>query len=101
MTDSSDQLLDGDDERLAEPPLVDLLHYEREADGFSITFVPSVGEDVTRSVFVPRESVEGRQVAAYLYRIQQLIGSRLERVVHSGGANYALRLAGGENLELS
>ena len=90
-----------DDGRLSEPPLVDSLHYERDADGFSITFVPSVGEDPTRFVFVARDSAEGRQVAAYLYRVQQLIGERVDRVVHGGGGNYSLRLAGGESLQLS
>lgn len=100
MTTPIDLPLDGDD-RLAEPPLVDSLHYERDADGFSITFVPSVGEDATRHVFVARDSVEGRQIAAYIYRIQQLIGNRLEMVVHGGGGDFSLRVASGETLRLS
>jgi len=100
MGDVIDLPLD-DDDRLAEPPLVDSLHYERDADGFSIIFVPSVGENATVSIFVPRDSVSGRQVAAYLYRIQQLIGDRLENVVHGGGGNYTLRLADGKIVRLS
>lgn len=100
MADPIDTSLE-DDDRLAEPPLVDSLHYERDADGFSITFIPSIGEDNTRSVFVARDSVDGRQVSAYVYRIQQLIGNRLEKVVHGGGGNYTLRLANGEILRIS
>jgi hypothetical protein len=100
MTTPIDLPLD-DDDRLVEPPLVDSLHYERDADGFSITFVPSVGDDPTRFVFVARDSAEGRQVAAYLYRVQQLIGDRVEMVVHGGGGNYTLRLASGESLQMS
>ena len=100
MSDPIDLPLDEHD-RLADPPLVDSLHYERDADGFSITFVPSIGEDPTRSIFVPRDSVEGRLVATYLYRIQQLIGNRVEKVVHGGGGNYTLRLSTGQTLRLS
>jgi hypothetical protein len=100
MSDTIDLPLD-DDDRLAEPPLVDSLHYERDADGFSIIFVPSIGEDLKRSVFVPRDSVEGRLVATYLYRVQQLIGHRVEKIVHSGGGNYTFRLANGQSLRLS
>src|SRR5438876_783784 len=90
-----------DDDRLADPPLVDSLHYERDADGFSITFVPSISEEPTRFVFIPRDSPEGRQVAAYLYRVQQLIGSHLEKVVHRGGGDYTFRIAGGATWSLS
>ncbi|HEX4125313.1 MAG TPA: hypothetical protein VHY37_11350 [Tepidisphaeraceae bacterium] len=100
MVDPIEMPLD-DDDPLAEPPLVDSLHYEREADGFSITFVPSNSVDATQTVFVPRDSPEGAQVSAYLYRIQQLIGNRIERVVHSGGGNYSLKLASGDVLRLS
>ncbi len=78
MSNPIDLPLD-DDDRLAEPPLVDSLHYEREVDGFSIIFVPSVGEDPTHTIFIPRESPEGRQISAYLYRIQQLIGNRIRK----------------------
>jgi len=104
MVNPNGQPLDDhlDDDRLLEPPLVDALHYERDADGFAITFIPSTDDEATRSIFLPRDSTEGRQVAANLYRIQQLIGgSRLERVVHGGGANYTLRLGGGENMLIS
>jgi hypothetical protein len=100
MSNPIDLPLD-DEDRLAEPPLVDLLHYEREADGFAVTFVPSIGEDATRFVFVPRDSAEGRQIAAYLYRIQQLIGHRLEKVVHAGGGDYTLKLAENGSMRLS
>jgi hypothetical protein len=100
MTNPIDPPLD-DDDRLAEPPLVDLLHYERGTDGFSVTFVPSTGDEATRFVFVPRDSVEGRQIAAYLYRVQQLIGNRIEKVVHAGGGDYTLSLGGGAVLRLS
>jgi hypothetical protein len=100
MSDPIDLPLD-DDDRLAEPPLVDSLHYERGADGFSITFVPSVGDEPTRSIFIPRDSVEGRRVTTYFYRIQELVGNRVERVVHSGGGDYTLRLANGESRRLS
>ncbi len=86
------------DDRLAEPPLLDALHYEPEVDGFSITFVPSFGDDPTLHVFVRRESTEGRQVAAYLYRIQQLIHHRVEKVVHRGGGDYSLRLPDGTTM---
>jgi hypothetical protein len=99
MSDPMDLPLNSED-RLADPPLVDSLHYERDADGFSIIFVPSIGDDLTRSVFVPRDSTEGRLVSAYLYRIQQLIGNRVEKVVHSGGGDYTLRLATGQILRL-
>jgi hypothetical protein len=100
MSDSINLSLD-DDNRVAGPPLVDSLHYERDADEFSIIFVPSVGEDPTRSVFVPRDSAEGRLIATYLYRIRQLIGDRVERIVHGGGGNYTLRLATSQTLRLS
>jgi hypothetical protein len=100
MVDPIDLPLDNDDPLVA-PPLVDSLHYEREADGFSITFVPSIGDDATQTVFVPRDSPEGGRVSAFIYRIQQLIGNRVERVVHSGGGNYSLRLASGDVLRLS
>jgi hypothetical protein len=99
MSDAIELPLD-DDDRLAEPPLIDALHYEREKDGFSITFIPSLSEDPTRNVFVPRDSPEGRQVAAYLYRIQTLIGSHVIRAVHRGGGDYSLHLAGGTVLNL-
>jgi hypothetical protein len=95
MSDPIDLPID-DDDRLAALPLVDSLHYERGADGFAITFVPSVGEDATRSVFIPRDSTEGRRVTTCFYRIQELIGDRVERVVHGGGGDYTLRLANGE-----
>ena len=100
MTDPIDLPLD-DDDRLVEPPLLDLLHYERDADGFSVTFVPSVGHEPTRHVFVSRDSPEGRQIAAYLYRVQNLVGSALLKVVHGGGGDYTLHLAGGKFLSLS
>jgi hypothetical protein len=100
MTDSIDLPL-GNDDRLAEPPLLDSLHYEAEPDGFSIIFVPSMGEDATRSVFVPRDSTEGRRISALLYRIEPLIGDRLQKVVHGGGGDYSLRLAGGKLVRLS
>jgi hypothetical protein len=100
MTDPIELPLD-DDDRLAEPPLIDSLHYERDADGFSITFVPSQGRDPTRCVFIPRDSAEGRLVAAYLYRVQGLVGSHVLRVVHGGGGDYTLHLPDCTTLKLS
>ena len=100
MIDANDRSTD-DRGHLAQPPLVDSLHYEKDADGFSIAFVPSNGDDPTHSVFVPRDSSEGRLVSAHLYRIQALIGHRLEKLTHGGGADYTLQLAGGESLQLS
>lgn len=100
MADPLDLQIDARD-RLYDPPLIDALHYERDPDGFSVTFVPSVGDDPTRHVFVRRDSAEGRQIAAYLYRIQDLIGKHVRRLTHSGGGDYVLHLADGQTLSLS
>jgi hypothetical protein len=90
-----------DDDRLAEPPLVDSLHYDQDADGFSMIFVPSTGDEEKQAVFVQRDSPEGRMIAAYLYRIQDLIEHRVQRVVHRGGGDYTFQIAGGGTLALS
>lgn len=100
MADPIELPLDEND-RLADPPLLDSLHYERSADGFSVTFVPSVGNEATHSLFIPRDSVEGRQVSAYLYRVEDLVGSRVAKVVHRGGGDYTLHLVGGKVTTLS
>ncbi len=86
---------------LIEPPLIDSLHYERDADGFSIALIPSSGEEATQTLFIPRDSSEGRNIAARLYRIQHLIGNRLEKITHLGGSDYTLRLAGGASQQIS
>jgi hypothetical protein len=100
MSDPIELNLD-DEDRLAELPLVDSLHYEDGIGGISITFVPSTGDNATRTVFVRTDSAEGKRVSAFLYAIQQLLGQRVERVTHSGGGDYALRLASGTVLNLS
>jgi hypothetical protein len=100
MTDPIELPLDSDD-RLADAPLLDSLHYERGPDGFAVTFVPSVGLDATHSLFIPRDSAEGRQVSAYIYRVEDLIGSRVAKVVHRGGSDYTLHLADGRITTLS
>jgi len=100
MSDPIELPLDAED-RLADPPLVDSLHYERDPGGFSITFVPSAGEDPTHSVFIRTNSSEGKRVTALLHGIQQLVGDGVERVTHSGGGDYTLRLESGKVLSLS
>jgi len=40
-------------------------------------------------------------ISAYLYRIQALIGHRIQRVVHRGGGDYTLQLADCDALALS
>jgi len=92
--------LDGSD-RLADPPLLDSLHYERGADGFSIIFVPTIGTDPKRSVFVARDSPDGRQISALLYRVEVLVGTRVAKVTHRGGGDYTLLLASGSTKTLS
>src|SRR5262249_11094229 len=100
MTDPIEVPLD-DEDRLADPPLVDSLHYENELGGFSITFVPSAGNDPTKTVFVPRDSDEGRLVATYTDRIRKLIGNENGRVCQGGGGHFPIRLAGGRTVGLS
>jgi len=39
-------------------------------------------------------------VSAHIYRIQQLISKRLDRVVHGGGSDCSLRLATGKTVRL-
>jgi len=100
MSEPIDQPLD-DDDRLADPPLVDLLHYERSADGYAITFIPRVGNEQTQFVWIPRSTTHGKRVSAFVSEIEKLAGGSLEKATHGGGGDYTLRLVGGRILSLS
>jgi hypothetical protein len=100
MTDPIELPLD-DEDRLADPPLLDLLHYEESSSGYSVTFVPSCDDDPTHFVLICLDSVDGKQVSAYLDRIAELVGGRVTKVIHAGGGDYTLHLADGRITALS
>ena len=104
MSQPIDLPLDHDD-RLAEPPLVDLLSYDARRGAWVVTFVPSddVSAEATEVVTVPQGTPEFRRISALLGRVAEAMapGRRIEKVVHSGGGSYTVWLANGESLELA
>lgn len=83
-----------DDDRLADPPLLDSFHFEPGPEGFSVIFVPSdgVSSELKESIFLRADSVEGRLMAPLVQKIQRIIQSPVERIIHSGGGNYTFLL---------
>ena len=101
MADQIDLPLDDDDDHLADLPLIDLFRTEPAAGGYPVTYIPTDGDDPTRTVFVRYDAAEGRQIAASVSRIERLVGASLVAAVHRGGGSYTLRLSDGRSLGLS
>jgi hypothetical protein len=101
MSDPVEIPLDEDD-RLADPPLLDLFRVDLESDCYIATFVPSddVSAEPTLSVSIRQQSVEGRRIAILLARIETICGGRLLLASHLGGGNYTLRLTDGRTTAL-
>jgi hypothetical protein len=101
MSDPIDLPLDADD-RLADPPLLDLFREDADEGVYVATFVPSddLSPEPTLSVRVDKESVEGRRIGASLDGISEICGSRLTLASHLGGGNYTIRLTDGRTASL-
>ena len=91
---------------LVEPPIVDHLYYEADAHAFIVTFVPEdrVSTAETEAVEIPASGENGRRIAVQLGRLAELLGMApggIERVVHAGGGDFELWLAGGATRSLA
>ena len=101
MTDPIKIPLD-DDDRLADPPLLDLFREEPESDCYIATLVPSddFSAEPTLPVRISKQSVEGRRIAILLARISAICGAALVLASHLGGGDYTLHLADGRIVTL-
>jgi hypothetical protein len=101
MADAKESMIDEHDQ-MAEPPLLDSFHLESSPAGFSVTFIPSaeVSSEQTEIVFVKADSAEGRLLRPLAARIDRILGSHAQRIVHAGGGNYTFHLSTGQILSL-
>jgi hypothetical protein len=93
--------LNGDD-RLAEPPLLDLLNNDAAVASYAITFIPpdDLSHAPTENVSVDKKQPEGQRITALLARIGDLCNGPLEMIAHLGGGNYTIHLRNGTNITL-
>lgn len=100
MSDGNDLPVDLD-ERLYEPPLVDLIYHDEQRQGFSITFVPSddASPAPTELVFVADDSPDYRRILTFWNRIQELTqgAEGIARIIHGGGGGYTFHFADGSH----
>lgn len=91
--------------RLVNPPMIDLLYREDEAQAFIVAFVPSdaVSNQPTETVQISVDSTEGRQISAWLSKLPEVLGrqGRVKRIVHRGGGDFAFVFDDGASLPLS
>jgi hypothetical protein len=104
MSDVIDLPLD-DDDRLVEPPLLDLLYHDEAQDAYVVTFVPTdeVSQEATEVVRIRRDFPEYRRVDGFFKRVEELVGGgrRIVRIVHQGGGNFAFHFLDGSAIEMA
>ena len=88
---------------LYDPPLVDCIYIDQQKKGFAVTFVPSddASSALKEFVFIVETAPDHARVLTFWSRIQELIGGRIERIVHAGGGNYTIHFTDGSNKELA
>src|SRR5438045_349836 len=94
-----------DEDRLFEPPLVDVLYYDESANEYVITFIPSddASGEATEVVRVGVSAPDFSRVESLYRRIQDSVGAgrRLVRIVHGGGGNFTFHIDTGAVTELA
>ena len=104
MSEPVDIPLD-DDDRLYEPPLVDLLYREGVQGTYVITFVPAdeVSDEPTEVVRVHRGAAEYQRIDSLFGGLSALVaeGKQIDRIVHQGGGNFAFHFDNGGSFEMS
>jgi len=92
-------------ERLVDPPIVDMLRVDEHRGAFVVTFVPSddLSAEPKLVVTIPAASAEGRQIRAWLSEFCKLLscGTSLTRVVHSEGGDFLFGFADHTTKQLS
>jgi hypothetical protein len=100
--------LDDMEGHIVDPPIVDFLHFEPQADAYVVTFVPSesTSHNPTEVVVIKREgptATDFQRISLRLEELKKGLGqsSPIARLSHAGGGNFTLHFADGHTLELA
>jgi len=92
-----------DDSPLVDPPLVDDLYPDQDADEFTLVFIPQdqVSRNQKEVVVVPRESEDGKRIELRLTQLARILGAPITRLFHAGGGDFGFYLSDGREVHLS
>jgi hypothetical protein len=88
---------------LVEPPIVDSLAWDEQRRAWVVSFVPE--ERVSRRqkelVVIPAASADAQRIRLRMQRLESLLGTRIERLFHSGDGNFTFHTRDGHPIELA
>lgn len=94
---------DNNGDRLVEPPVIDSLIRDEARAQWAISFIPeeSISSREKEQITIPFDSADGKRIALQMKRLELLLNrSPLDRVFHSGEANFSFQTRSGEISQL-